>query len=184
MKFAPHATGKAQQVTYATVKDAITSYIQKTYDHGHDMAKALEDNQEFDFTPSRPTRAISFQTGEDKRIEQEGFDIDYREELRIWNSRKETYRKNKTKAYSLILTSYCSTAMQKRVEQHPDFKTKIKDDPIALLEVIKTLMHATVRAQYPWGSLFTAISNIVNIKQHEMKTSSTTPSDSSSFLTS
>ena len=39
--------------------------------------------------------------------------------------------------------------MQQRIEAHPDFSKKIEDDPIALLEALKSLTHSTVRAQYP-----------------------------------
>ena len=44
------------------------------------------------------------------------------------------------KAYALIFTNYCTKAMQNRIEQHPDYQSTIMDDPIALLETIKTLV--------------------------------------------
>jgi hypothetical protein len=55
--------------------------------------------------------------------------------------------------------------MQARIEEHPDFSTKIEDDPIELLEALKTLMHDTVRAQYPLMSMTDALTRLVNIKQ-------------------
>ncbi len=47
------------------------------------------------------------------------------------------------KAYALIFSNYCTSAMQARVEAHPEFDD-IKNDPIKLLEVIKVLTHDTV----------------------------------------
>jgi len=34
--------------------------------------------------------------------------------------------------------------MQQRIETHPDYATRIEDDPIMLLEEIQKLMHETV----------------------------------------
>ena len=55
--------------------------------------------------------------------------------------------------------------MQSRIEEHPDFDSKIENDPIALLESIKTLMHDPVRAQYPLVSMTEALIRLVNVKQ-------------------
>ena len=39
--------------------------------------------------------------------------------------------------------------MRTRIEEHPDYVTSILDNPIELLDKIKTLTRDTVRAQYP-----------------------------------
>ncbi|MGC9294926.1 MAG: hypothetical protein ACP5E8_06590 [Thermoplasmata archaeon] len=57
--------------------------------------------------------------------------------------------------------------MQSRVEEHPEFDTTIKNDPIKLLEVIKVLMHDPVRAQYPMISMTDALTRLINAKQAE-----------------
>ena len=67
--------------------------------------------------------------------------------------------------HSLIITVFCTKTMVHRIEQHPEYKTKIQDNPIALLEAIKTLMHDPVRAQYPIISAFTAQKAWYNTKQ-------------------
>ena len=51
------------------------------------------------------------------------------------------------------------------IEVHPEFATLIKNDPIALLEVIKTLMHDSVWSHYPLISMTNAFVLLVNIKQ-------------------
>ena len=47
-------------------------------------------------------------------------------------------------AFAMIKSQHCTKTMQTRVEEHPDYESKIDDDPIALLEAIKTLMHDPV----------------------------------------
>ena len=68
-------------------------------------------------------------------------------------------------AYALIKSQYCSKTMQTRIEEHPDYESKIDDDPIALLEAIRTLMHDTVRAQHPHASLVSQLTMWLNMKQ-------------------
>jgi hypothetical protein len=58
--------------------------------------------------------------------------------------------------------------MQARLEQHPDFETKLKRDPIAMLEAIKSLMHEPVRAQYHYVSFLTdQWHRLLTTKQYE-----------------
>jgi hypothetical protein len=57
--------------------------------------------------------------------------------------------------------------MQARIEQHPDYETKLKNDPIAVLEAIKTLMHNSVRAQYPIVTVTDALGRLMNVRQLE-----------------
>ena len=57
--------------------------------------------------------------------------------------------------------------MQNRIEEHPGFETKIRDDPIELLERIKVLMHDPIRAKYPFASLTEEMSRMLNLKQNE-----------------
>ena len=74
--------------------------------------------------------------------------------------RKEQLNKGLSKAYVLIFNNYCTRAMQSRIEEHPEFEMKIEDDPIELLDVIKTLTHDTVRAQYPIASMTDAYTRL------------------------
>ena len=61
------------------------------------------------------------------------------------------------KAYSLILSEYCNKTIQARIETHPKYESEIQDNAIALLEVIKSLMHNPVRAQYPIALMHEAV---------------------------
>ena len=164
--FAPHVQGKAQSATYATVKESVIQYIQKTYKDGNDVAQSLKDGEVFDLTKVEPVRAISTEKDEAMAVlEQGGFDIKYQEELRRFLDRKDNLRQNLIKAYALIFTSYCNRTMQSRIEEHPDFESKIENNPIELLEAIKTLMHDPIRAQYPMASMSDALTRLINVKQ-------------------
>jgi hypothetical protein len=55
--------------------------------------------------------------------------------------------------------------MQEGIKQHPDFASKIYNDPIELLKVIKILMHSPIRAQYPLIGWMDALNRSLNTKQ-------------------
>ena len=59
--------------------------------------------------------------------------------------------------------------MQHRIKEHPDFGSKIQNDPIELLKAIKIVMHDPIRAKYPYASLTEALMRTLNIKQLEHK---------------
>ncbi|HET7638102.1 MAG TPA: C2HC-type zinc finger protein, partial [Ktedonobacteraceae bacterium] len=160
--------GKAQSATYATVKDTIIQYIQKTFKDGFDVAQSLKDGAVYDLAKHEPEREISTLTDQpNAQLEQSGFDIKYQEELRRFLDRKDNLRQGLVKAYALIFSNYCNRTMQSRIEEHPEFESKIEGNPIALLEAIKTLMHDPVRAQYPLVSMTDALTRLINVKQME-----------------
>ena len=168
MKFSPQTQGKAAYATYAMITDVVTQQIQKTFRGGSDIAQSLEDMTIIDLRAVEPTRAISTENDAAlKVVDQVGLDIKYQEELRRHLDRKDALKERMNKAYALIYTNYCTKTMQSRIEEHPDYASTLKNDPIATLEAIKTLMHDTVRAQYPLVSMTDALNRLTNIRQHE-----------------
>jgi hypothetical protein len=91
----------------------------------------------------------------------------YQAELERYLERKDTLEQNLTKAYALILSTHCNKMMQNRIEEHLEFETAIRDDPIELLTKIKVLMHDPIRTKYPFASPTEAISRVLNLKQSE-----------------
>ena len=169
LKFSPlQYQGKTPVATYATTKDALVQYIQKTYKGGTDVAQSLEDLKTVDLGKEEPTRSISGETDAAmKLVDQAGLDIKYQEQLRRHLERKDALREGLNKAYALIYTSYCTKMMQSRIEEHPEFNLTLKNQPIAVLQAIKTLMHDPVRAQYPLTSMSDALGRLINAKQQE-----------------
>ena len=131
IKFAPQGQGKGQTATYATVKDAIIHYIQKTYKNGEDVVKSLKNGKLIDMKIEEPKREILQESDETSRqIEQDGLNIRYQEELQRHLDRKDELKRGINRACALFFKDYCIKAMQNRVEEHPEFSSKIEDDPI------------------------------------------------------
>ena len=143
-------------MTDATVKDNIVSFIQRTYRYGKDIAVSLRDLQEKDLSAERPTRMISNKTGDDKKLEKDGFDMVYQAEIKQFLERERAPEENVDKAYALIFGTYCSKAIQCQVEEHPDYETTIRNNPIELLKTVSLLIHDTVSAKYPYASVYDA----------------------------
>ena len=120
-----------------------------------------------DLTSEEPTRKISSKTDDKKKLEQDGFDMTYQAEIKQFLDRHSGLEENLMKAYALIFGTYCSKAIQSWVEEHPDFETTIRDDPIELLKTINILMHDTVRAKYPYASLHDVMMRLFNLRQQE-----------------
>jgi hypothetical protein len=59
IKFSPmqYQGTKVQVTTYATTKEVLIQYIQKTYRGGMDVARSLEDMQKVDLSKEEPVRA-------------------------------------------------------------------------------------------------------------------------------
>ena len=156
-------------VTYATVKDNIASFIQRSYRYGKGIAVSLRDLQKKDLSTERPTRMISNKTGDDKKLEQDGFDMIYQAEIKQFLERERALEDNLDKAYALRFGTCCSKAIQSRVEEHPNYETTIRDNPIELLKIVSVLMHDTIRAKYPYASLYDAMMHLFNMRQQEQE---------------
>jgi hypothetical protein len=120
--------------SFTTCVDAIVEEVQRTFKFPQDMAEAIRELKHFDAQKVMPKYVPSTETDAAKRkADEEGLKIMFDADYKAWRDRRDLYVSNKSKAYSLILTKYCSSGMKTKVEEHPDFETKIRDDPIELL---------------------------------------------------
>ena len=83
-----------------------------------------------------------------KAIKDEEYKTIFSQEVKDWNKDKKDLKAAMVKAYGLIWSDYTSQSMQDKIEQHPDYATTIKKNPIELLKAIKKMMHETTRNQY------------------------------------
>ena len=122
MKFFPHGIGReTQTVTYDTVKEHIVQFVQKTYKNGQDIAVSLRDLKVKDLEPLAPIRGVSEKDQQaDKEADQKGMDIQFQAELERYLERKDTLEQNLSRAYALILQTYCNKTMQNRIEEHAE----------------------------------------------------------------
>jgi hypothetical protein len=167
MKFVPHGIGKDRQtVTYQAVKDSIVQLVQKSFRNGKDIEDSLRKMEKIDMTKNMPTRKLSRAKGTDKAMEQEGYNILYKAEIDIYTKRQHKFEDNMNKVYSLILL-HCNKTIQDRITGHPEFDSKIKNDPIELLKAIEILINDPVRARYPYASMTESIPRIMTCRQQE-----------------
>lgn len=167
LQFAPQVQGKPQ-ATYATVKEAIINHIKKTFDDGDDVAQSLRDGKAFDLSTVQPVRKISILTEPDQAMnDQVGLDMILQGQINRYVIREDNFRKNMLKAYVVILDNYCDKTLKSRILLHADYKKKIENNPIELLEVIKVLMQSPVRLQYPMIPMTEALMRLITAKQGE-----------------
>ena len=68
--------------------------------------------------------------------ENDQYKIEYKAEQQLHLKQKSHYCTNLGKAYAFLF-GQCTTCLQHRIEAKPEYKTKIKGNPIKLLETIK-----------------------------------------------
>ena len=130
-----------------------------------DIAVSLRDQKKKDLSSEKPTRSISSKTGDDRKKEQDGFHMIYQPEIKQFLDSERALEDNLDKAYALLFGTYCSKVIQSWVEEHPDYETTIRDDPIELLKTVNVLMHDTVTVKYPYASLCDAMTWIFHLRQ-------------------
>ena len=160
--FAPAAATTPNQpqtpsnyATYHAIVEHICQYVQTTFaNYGHDCAKSLRDGEMIDLSLEEPEREM-VEEGNNasermtQAIRQNGLDIKYTAEITTHAQRVQHLAANMTKAYSLILGTYCTSTMRSRIKLHPEFQATILDNPIGLLKEIQSCTNAPVRSQYP-----------------------------------
>jgi hypothetical protein len=172
MKFILHGIGKEvrQTATYQTVKDYIIQLVQKSFRKGKDVADSIGKMDRIDMTSKIPVRRLLGGTNADDRAtEPEGYDILYKAEIDMYTKRKHNLEDNMNKMYSLIYLQHCNKTIQDRIHAHPDFETKIKNDPIKLLKTIEILINNLVRPRYPYASVTEAMTRFMTCRQLENK---------------
>ena len=105
-------------------------------------ALSLESMKVYDWDAVAPQRPISTIKEEDQRkVHQEGLDMQWLEMFKLHNSRKTEFISEMRKAFVHIMEKYVTDTMRTKITTQSDYNTKIKNDPIALLEAIRTLTH-------------------------------------------
>jgi hypothetical protein len=85
----------------------------------------------------KPTMLFSRNSDPDlKEIENKQFKIEFKANYNHYCSRQQIYNNNVTKAYALFWDR-CAKGMKNKIESRTDFKTKIENNPIKLLQAIK-----------------------------------------------
>jgi hypothetical protein len=61
---------------------------------------------------------------------------DYKDNMKVHKQRVLTFKENLVKAYGLIWDNYRTSTMQNRIEQHLEYASKFKNNPVELMLAI------------------------------------------------
>jgi hypothetical protein len=166
LKFTPLDSG-SPQATYMQVMEVLENHLVIEIDKGgRDVANSIAAASIQ--LPEKPKLEISTETDAAKKAaEDRANELDYLEDKKLWNKRKSQLEDGLNKAYSIIWTDYMTETMRTRIEQHPDYLSKIKGDSVELIKAIKSSMHETTRAQKPTLSAIQAITKLFTYKQQD-----------------
>jgi hypothetical protein len=167
MKFNPY-NGSKINVPYDTVKDHILQTIQKTFKNSEDIVESLREGELIDLKKEVPTIELIDEKDVTKRRQLEkAAELRYSVEYGLFSERIVLLKNNLTRAYALIFRDHCTKMMQSRIEQHHNFETEIRDDPIMLLDVIRGLLYDTERGKYPYSQITDSFKNFLLTRQME-----------------
>ena len=183
MKFTPKIAGKSQGYTYETVKEHIPQETQKTLVNGEDIASNLRKGEDTGISDTKPVRAKAVKieitesmsaaamanAAEERRMEQDGLDIECRVRLERHTDKEKTYDENKCKAFTIIHT-YCNQTMRNRIEESKDYEAVIRNDPFKLLSEIKLKMYGQVRAKYEFSQVTDTLVQLFGTRQEHGET--------------
>ena len=145
-----------QAGNYNKITTYLIQHIRKTSEHGSEIADAIEKQEPFNFDPSAPRLKISSTvktegtTPNEKleiKCENNQHKIEYEAELQLHLKQKSHYCMNLGKAYAFLF-GQCTTGLKHRIEAKAKYKSKIKGDPIKLLEMIRKIpYHLMIRGR-------------------------------------
>ena len=132
----------------------------------------MENEKEYDFTPLKLHLQIVQPTAQDgtlsyqERMEQKQYEMDYSQDLKTYTDKVETYMNNRERVAGL-LWNRCNKAMQSKIENRSEYKSKIKGNPIEMLKAIK--QHALSFQETKWSILtvIDAIKAFINMMQKD-----------------
>jgi hypothetical protein len=144
--------------------------VQKSFRNGKDVADSIRKMDRINMMTKIPVRRLSRASdADDRATEQEQYDILYKAEINMYTKRKHKLEDSMNKMYSLIYLQHCNKTIQDRIHAHPDFETKIKNDPIELLKAIEILKNDPVQARYPYASVTEGMTRFMTCRQLENK---------------
>ena len=160
--------GSSKQASdFVTITKYLINHIKKTFEFGDDTAEALETRAEFDIDKFMPTMNESSDPDNAiKKRQDMQFRILYEAEITSFVNRKDKYKSNCGKSYAFIY-GQCNKAMQAKIQARQDYSSKIKNNPIELLNAIEEHSLSYQENKYEMSVIFDALKNLVNLKQKD-----------------
>ena len=184
-KFAPNSTDQATKYApFESIKELICLKIKKDLTHGGDMAHAIETGSYPDWDDMIPTKPIMDQKDEYGKtivyLDKEGkimteserkATLDtkvywWKQNVEALVTRSQKCRDNKIKTYAMIIDDYCTPGMKSSLESQKDYH-KFRDDPVALLPVIRSLIQTNKGSLHPCRTAATALRQWLTARQRD-----------------
>ena len=154
---------------FEQVNKFLINHIQKTFRDGGDLATALRDETEYDFEADFAKPILMSVPGkvDDPNViaARDQARIVFENQSRIFESRRDRYRQNKRAACAL-LWEHCTKEMQARIRQDADYDKAIVDDPIKLMQIIRSKAHSFRPEEYDVVSVIRALREFANFNQY------------------
>ena len=164
-KFAPPSEeNRLKYQTYASVKDALELKIQEKFEWCDDLVETIRDEEIIDMGKLEPTIDEAKVEKMGKIAQQTAVDR-YKREITYHEKRSQRYKNDLSRVFQMIISDFCTPKMKKRLEAHPEWKAKIRGDPVKTLKVIKGMSLAPVRAQYDEKTTLKIVKEFLTIKQ-------------------
>jgi hypothetical protein len=101
-----------------------------------------------------------------KEIEIEQFKIELKVNYNHYRSREQIYNNNVTKPYALFWDR-CAKGMKNKVESKSNFKSKVKNNPIKLLQAIKNHSLNYQKKKYSMSVILDLMKTLLTTRQKE-----------------
>ena len=142
-KFATMRPGQAT-ATYADVFDKLILEVEQLDDGNLDMVESLQALERKDI--QAPVLTASTESDPAKKaLDDEHLKMLHSKELDLWLKQCAVLKENEMKVYAKIIKDFVTYDMKRKIEVHPEFHDKLKNNPYEVLKAIKVLTKQTVR---------------------------------------
>jgi hypothetical protein len=130
--------GLAKQASeFEVTTEYLLNYIREQFEFGNDIAKAIDNQQPVNTKIWKPSLQKS--QNEDLEIKDnknEEFKMEFQAALQTYQKCQSLYESNTIKAYALFW-GRCTKGMRNKIKARTDYRTKIKNNPIESVKIIK-----------------------------------------------
>ena len=167
MKFYLHDSDKRKtSESFGRIKESIVLKIQKSFEDTIYLSELIINKCKKTFT--KPTKSQSTLGDADaKALENEMYLEEWKIDFGIYRKDERKFDEAWVKVYELIWDTYCSREIQTALKEMSTFETKIRNDPLFLLDMIEILIHTPEKEKYPSLTLVEALCSFLKVRQGE-----------------
>jgi hypothetical protein len=158
---------KRQALEYEVMTEFIINYIKQNFEFGNDIAIAIIHQDPIATKIWKPTMLFSrYIDPELKEMKNKQFKIEFKANYNLYHSRQQIHNNYVTKAYTLFWDR-CAKGMKNKITSRTDFKTKIKNNPIELLQAMKEHFLNYQEKKYNMSIILDSMKTLLTTRQKE-----------------